>query len=148
MNATAVMCGVNQYSDVGASVCSNCSGGQVSSPGSSSCVAQTPTPMTSSSPSMSISATQSRSTRPSISLSRTVSASPTVSAYGYQISLCPSDWTYYYDIAGIEGHDSCVMQTAGSPTVNWTRALTACRYAKRIVYHPGIGIGNAARVRL
>ena len=41
-NATAVTCGVNQFSGVGASACSNCPVGQGGSAGSSSCVSLCP----------------------------------------------------------------------------------------------------------
>ena len=114
VNATAVMCGVNQYSSAGASVCSNCSGGQVSSPGSSSCVPASPT--------VSPSSTDTHSMTPSLSPSS--SLSPTASAYGPQFSLCPSGWTYFYDSAGIEGHDSCVWLSSGSAL--WSDAVIAC----------------------
>ena len=40
-------------------------------------------------------------------------------------SLCPGNWTYYYDSAGIEGHDSCVQVYSGLLT--YSAATTACR---------------------
>ena len=132
MTATAVMCGVNQYSSAGASVCSNCSGGQVSSPGSSSCVlpsasvsvSVSPSTTTTFSSTKTASPSVSRSVTPTLSLTRTVSASPSTSAFGPQISLCPSGWAYYYDSVGIEGHDSCVWLSSTTTTI--TVANAAC----------------------
>ena len=42
-----------------------------------------------------------------------------------QLSLCPSNWTYYYDSAGVEGHDSCVWLS--NVTATWSQGLANCR---------------------
>ena len=39
---------------------------------------------------------------------------------------CSAGWIYYYDAAGIEGHDSCVWLSGA--VVLWTSATAACRY--------------------
>ena len=53
-----------------------------------------------------------------------------------QISLCPAGWAYYYDSAGVEGHDSCVWLSGVS---------TACRYRTKFKRHsPSCRLGLQA----
>ena len=50
-------------------------------------------------------------------------------------SLCPNGWTYYYDSAGVEGRDSCVLLP--NAMVPWTSAAAACRCGKQGVRECG-----------
>ena len=141
------MCSANQYSGTGAAVCSNCSSGYMSSGGSSSCVVMSPsgsatvsvTPTESTTTTTSLTLTQSRSVTSSstatatssrtavASVTSTVTLSPSTSAspYGAQLARCPGGWMYYFDTAGVEGHDSCVslVSSAGK---TWTSHSSAC----------------------
>ena len=61
-----------------------------------------------------------------LTIAATLLVSAVVGSAAAQISLCPAGWTYYYDSAGVEGHDSCVWLSDASTA--WTQAATACRY--------------------